>query len=101
MTKGKDNTVIVNDPFARRLMVRYLNHRQVDVENLRAALAQQDFEHIRKKGHFLFGSGSAYGLDRVSELGADLEKKAERGNGEAIAELIESLDTFVRDVRIV
>ena len=101
MTKSKDNTVVVNDPFARRLMVRYLDHRQDDVQSLRAALARQDFESIRKKGHNLFGSGSAYGLDRVSELGADLEKKAERGNDEAIAELIESLDTFIRNVRVI
>ena len=82
-------------------MVRYLSHRQDDVESLRAALDRQDFESIRNKGHNLFGSGSAYGLDRVSELGAEIEKKAERGNGEALATLIESLDAFIRNVRIV
>lgn len=101
MTKSKDNTVVVSDPFARRLMVRYLNQRHDDIESLRASLARQDFESIRKKGHNLFGSGSAYGLDRVSELGADLEKKAERGNGEAIAALIDLLEAYIRNVRIV
>jgi HPt (histidine-containing phosphotransfer) domain-containing protein len=101
MTKSRENTVVVNDPFARRLMVRYLDHRQDDVESLRAALARQDYESIRKKGHNLFGSGSAYGLDRVSELGASLEKTAKRGNSDAIGDLIEALDAFIRNVRVV
>jgi HPt (histidine-containing phosphotransfer) domain-containing protein len=101
MTRSKDNTVVVSDPFARRLMVRYLDQRHGDIESLRAALVERDFESIRKKGHNLFGSGSAYGLDRVSELGADLEKTAEKGDGEAVAELIDLLDAYVRNVRVV
>lgn len=101
MNKGTDNTVVVEDPFARRLMVRYLTHRQDDVATLRTALAGKDFESIEKTGHNMFGSGSAYGLERISELGADLESKAKNGNGPAIGDLIDALDAFIRDVRIV
>ncbi len=101
MSKGCDNTVVVEDPFARRLMVRYLTHRQNDVTTLRSALAGEDFESIEKTGHNMFGSGSAYGLERISELGAALESKAKRGNGPAIGDLIDALDAFIRDVRIV
>lgn len=101
MTQSKDSTVFVSDPFARRLMVRYLNQRHDDIDTLRAALAEGDFGRIRKKGHNLFGSGSAYGLDRVSELGAGLEKEAERGNSAAIGDLIDRLDAYINNVRIV
>ncbi len=101
MNKGCDNTVVVEDPFARRLMVRYLTHRKDDVATLRTALAGEDFESIEKAGHNMFGSGSAYGLERISELGADLESHARNGNVPAISDLIDALDAFIRDVRIV
>ncbi len=101
MAKRDDNRVLVNDPFARRLMVRYLSHREGDIRSLRSALANDDFESIREKGHNLFGSGSAYGLDTISELGAALEKKARAKDREHIGELIEALEAFVRNVRVV
>ena len=100
MTARDDNCVVINDPFARRLMVRYLQHRRDDITALRSALASGDFEAIRDKGHNLFGSGSAYGLDRISELGAALEKTAKKKNGEDIAQLIEKLEAFVSNVRV-
>lgn len=99
--KNDDSRVTVNDPFARRLMVRYLSHRKQDIHSLRAALASEDFETIRDKGHNLFGSGSAYGLDRISELGAALEKTAKKKNSDAISDLIETLEAFVHNVRVI
>ena len=101
MTKADDSHIVVNDPFARRLMVRYLDNRREDVEQLRDALGRKDFDRIRDKGHNLFGSGSAYGLDRISELGAALEKAARRHDIEETDRLIESLEAFICNVRIV
>ena len=100
MTTKDDNRVVISDPFAKRLMVRYLQHRQDDICILRTALADGDFDAIRDKGHNLFGSGSAYGLDAISELGAALEKTAKKKNGADIAQLIEKLETFVSNVRV-
>ena len=100
MTTGDDNRVVISDPFARRLMVRYLRNRQDDIAILRSALANGDFDAIRAKGHNLYGSGSAYGLDAVSKLGAALEKTARNKNGPDIAQLIEKLETFVSNVRV-
>lgn len=96
-----DYRVNVSDPFAKRLMVQYLGRRKADLKILRAALADEDFDDIRKKGHNLFGSGSAYGLDRISELGAHLESAAKKRDGEHIGELIDTLEAFIRDVRVV
>jgi HPt (histidine-containing phosphotransfer) domain-containing protein len=101
MLKKEDNRVVVNDPFARRLMDRYLDKRRADIPALRSALAAGDFDSIRDKGHNLFGSGSAYGLDRISEIGAALEKTAKKRDGVKIAQLIDTLDTFVTTVHVV
>ncbi len=89
------------DPFARQLMARYLERRGDDVQALRSALASGDFEIIQNKGHNLYGSGSAYGLDRISELGAALEKTARNKNSDALGELIQQLEAFIRNVRVV
>ena len=72
-----------------------------DLQSLRSALASEDFERIRKKGHNLFGSGGAYGLDRISELGADLERAAKKHNTENIGQLIDMLEALIRKVRVV
>lgn len=96
-----DTRVSIGDPFAKRLMVCYLKRRETDIESLRSNLAGEDFASIATKGHNLYGSGSAYGLDEVSRLGADLEKAANRGDAERIAQLIDALDAFIRKVRVV
>ncbi len=101
MAKADDSPIVVKDPFARRLMVRYLERRRDDIDRLRSALASNDFEHIRNKGHNLFGSGSAYGLDRISELGAALEKSAVKRDAEKVGQLIENLEAFICNVRVV
>ena len=82
-------------------MVRYLDNRREDVDSLRVALARRDFDRIRDKGHNLYGSGSAYGLDRISELGAALEKSAGKHDAEELDRLIQSLEAFIRNVRVV
>ncbi len=101
MSKPSDNRVIVNDPFAKRLMVGYLEKRRADIPARRAAHEAADFDSIRDKGHNLFGSGSAYGLDRISELGAALEKSATKRDAEQIVQLIDGLETFVTNVHVV
>lgn len=101
VTDEANNKVNIADPFAKRLMVRYLSRREADLKTLRSALADEDFESIRKKGHNLFGSGSAYGLDRISELGADLEKAAKKRDSLRIGQLVDTLEAFICKVRVV
>lgn len=98
---SKDERVDIVDPFAKRLLVRYLGRREADLESLRSALAGNDFETIRVKGHNLYGSGGAYGLDRISELGDSLETAAEAKDEDAIAKHIDALESYVRKIRIV
>ncbi len=101
MAKEFEKRIEVTDPFAKRLMVRYLGHRKEELESLRSALSGSDFETIRITGHNLFGSGSAYGLDRISELGADLEAAASNKNADNIAHIIDLLEHYVSNVRVI
>ena len=92
--------VDIADPFARQLMARYLSHRQEDLSNMRAALDSGDFEQIKITGHNMHGSGSAYGLDRISELGQDIETAAIKRDTTAVSGLINALENFVRTLSI-
>lgn len=100
MAKETDNPIDVADPFARRLMVQYLARREGDVTRLREALGEGRFEDIKIAGHNMSGTGSAYGLERVSALGRDIERAAKDRNGPEIERLLAELDGFVRQVKI-
>jgi len=64
------------DPQIADLLPDYLKRRSQDVGALRIALAAGDRDTLRTLGHRMKGSGTGYGLPRVSELGAELERAA-------------------------
>lgn len=96
--KGKP--IEITDPFARRLIGKYLDKRNDDVDRLTRALAESDFESIRTTGHNLYGSGAAYGLDAISDLGARMERAAIDRDGPRIRELIGEMTKFLRDLTV-
>lgn len=100
MTNDTEKPIEVKDPFARRLILQYVARRRDETHSLRAALTKGHFDKIRVTGHNLSGSGSAYGLERVSELGAGLESAAKQRNSAEIARLIDELDRFVNSLRL-
>jgi len=100
VTEKKGKPIEISDPFARRLIGKYLRHRQDDIGKLQSALADADFETIRITGHNLYGSGSAYGLDDISWLGASIEKAADEKDAQGIERLINELKAFLGKLRV-
>jgi HPt (histidine-containing phosphotransfer) domain-containing protein len=100
VTDKKGKPIEINDPFARRLIGKYLRHRKDDISKLQSALANSDFETIRVTGHNLYGSGSAYGLDHISFIGASIEKAADDKDGPQIERLIDELSGFLQKLRV-
>lgn len=95
-----ERPIEIADPFARRLIGKYLDHRRDDIDKLTQALADADFETIRITGHNLYGSGSAYGLDDISWLGASIEEAADEKNAAKIDGLINDLSNFLRKLKV-
>jgi HPt (histidine-containing phosphotransfer) domain-containing protein len=100
MNQDSYSPIEVADPFARRLLSQYLERRRSDLGRLRSALAAADFASIQLTGHNLFGSGAAYGLDKVSTIGARLEQAAKSEQSDRIAMLIDELEQFLNNVTI-
>ena len=90
----------ITDPFARRLVGKYLDKRKDDIGKLTQALADSDFETIRVTGHNLYGSGSAYGLDPISCIGATIENAADSKDVSEIEQSIDALQQFLHRLKI-
>jgi PAS domain S-box-containing protein len=59
------------------LLPGFLENRRKDPAAIASFLDVGDFENIRVLGHNMRGSGSGYGLSRITEIGAALEEAAE------------------------
>ena len=99
--RGEVITVSIADPGVKELLPTYLARRAAEVERVRKALAEKDFEGIRAVGHNLHGSGAAYGLERLSELGAELEDAASAADEVAVGQILDALVRFLARLRIV
>ena len=100
MNPPSENSIEIADPFARRLLAKYLRRRQEDLTRLRDALSNDNFEIIERTGHNLFGSGAAYGLEPISEYGAQLENAAQQQDSARISLIVDALETFVNQVTV-
>ena len=86
------------DETGRRLLCRYLERRRTEIDDLRRALADQDLQLIARIGHNLRGSGSAYELVRISQIGGRLEEAAAQPGTTALAGIITDLERFLDTV---
>jgi HPt (histidine-containing phosphotransfer) domain-containing protein len=90
--------VIARSPAATALLPRFLEHRRRDVVTLRAALADGDFETIRRLGHNMAGNGTSYGFPAMSTIGRHLEAEAGAGNSAAVRGQLASLEACLERV---
>ena len=101
VTDGQGKPIEIKDPFARRLIGKYLDNRRDDIGKLTQALSDSDFETIRVTGHNLYGSGAAYGLDDISWIGASIEKAADSQDIAEIERSIGELESFLRALKVI
>ena len=78
----------------------YLSRVQDEVEQLLSAHEKSDFSIIGRIAHNWKGSGSGYGLDRISELGTALEEAAQRKDLELISTSLKEMQSFLASLEI-
>jgi HPt (histidine-containing phosphotransfer) domain-containing protein len=103
MPSGGENEwrIELADAMLRSLAIRYLERRRLELETLRGALAAADFEALWIAGHQMHGAGGAFGVMRISELGAALEFSAFDRNVAAIEDRLDELEAFLARVEVV
>jgi len=90
----------VNDPAVASLLPRYLERRSEDLATLHSALETVSFDSVVLIGHRMRGSGTAYGIPVITELGAALEKAARGEDVEAVRAAVVRLESFLKRVRL-
>ncbi len=90
------NRIVVEvDPVLRDLVPVYLANRRGDIDFIKVALDRCDFGTIDRLGHNMQGSGSSFGFDGLTEIGADLERAAKAGKHIEIARLVRDLEEYL------
>jgi CheY-like chemotaxis protein len=97
---GGKITVQVNSAF-KNVLPGFLDRRYQDIVTLRQALTQSDYETVRILGHNMRGSGSSFGFDAISDIGASLEKAAKEGDAETIGKWVDALESYLGRVEVV
>lgn len=93
--------VVEIDPDLEELIPGYLQNRQKDVEELRKALSNSDFELIQRMGHTMKGSGGGYGFDFISAVGMNMEEGAKETSVDKIQDALKDLCDYLERVDVV
>jgi HPt (histidine-containing phosphotransfer) domain-containing protein len=78
----------------------YLERRRLALDGLKRALAAGDFETLWIEGHHMRGAGGAFGVNRISELGAAIELSAWERDGAAVQQKLGELEDFLAQVAL-
>ena len=82
------------------LIAGYLENRRNDVINIKSLLEKGDFQEAKRLAHSMKGSGGGYGFEKITELGAIMEKAAKVEDKSVILANIEELAVYLKTVRI-
>lgn len=82
------------------LIPSFLANRRHDIATIRDALVRQDYGTIRLLGHRMKGDGGSFGLDRITEIGAALERAAVAPDVEGMRRSLEDLADFVARLEV-
>jgi hypothetical protein len=82
------------------LVTNYVNRCLAALPVAVTALNQLDYGHMRVLGHRLRGSGGAYGIPVLTEIGLVMEEAALRGDTAELRGQLAALEAYLRRVEI-
>ena len=94
-----DEKCACGDSFISKRVPGYLARCHSDAFTISAHLEQGNFKLIQLLGHRLEGSAGIYELQGLSQIGQRLEHAAKRQAADEIAELLDSMFTFLERER--
>ena len=77
------------------LLPTYLGRRERDVETLREAQAQDDYETITRMGHNLRGNGVSFGFPELRAIGERIEAAGRVRDASAVHDAIARLQAYL------
>lgn len=97
---AKDKITVQADADIRGLVPHFLENRRKDLDFIRSALEQGDFDAVRTLGHNLRGVARGYGFDGLTELGTQLQDAARASDRARILQLHARLAEYLSRVDV-
>ena len=97
---GGEKIIVNVDPDLEDLIPGFLENRARELESLRTALGDGQFQGIQSIGHSMKGVGGGYGFDGITEIGRDLENAAKAQDTDEIASLIEKYADYLERIEV-
>jgi CheY-like chemotaxis protein len=77
------------------LQPHYIESRRQDLKLLQDALAAGDLGATREIGHKIRGTGASYGFEKLTKLGAEIERGSEAGDAATVRRALEEFAAFL------
>ena len=88
------------DEDVRELLPGYIANRRKEIHVLRGYLEAHDYKNLSRIGHNLKGSGAAYGIPKLSEYGATLERHAKNKNLDGMTSATLLISEYVQKLKL-
>lgn len=83
------------DPIVRGLLPGYIARRKEELVTLTRLLEADSFDELRLIGHNLSGSGGAYGLPGLTEIGRLIESAAASADRDAMVAQLQNMAEYL------
>ncbi|MCC7549774.1 MAG: Hpt domain-containing protein [Burkholderiales bacterium] len=83
-----------------QLVIRFLRRKEGDVQRMRAALLDEDFDSIERAGHDLKGAGEGFGFPELSVLGAKLELAARSRDKKLLEAHFATMERYLKRIQV-
>lgn len=95
-----ESPLVEIDPIVRGLLPGYVARRREELGTLNDLLSEKRYEELQLIGHNLSGSGGAYGLPGLTDIGRAIEKAASGGDHEGLTRQLMSMAEYLDRVGI-
>jgi len=97
---GGEKIIINVDPDLEDLIPGFLENRSRELETLRNALGEGNYQSIQSIGHSMKGVGGGYGFDGITDIGRDLENAAKSQDRDEINALIKKYSDYLDRIEV-
>ena len=101
MQNPDEKIVVKADADLEDIIPGFLQHRLEDINKIREAMAQNDYDIIRVLGHSMKGTGGGYGFDAITDIGRSIEEAAKERNIEDIGQSVNDLSSYLDRVEVI
>ncbi len=87
------------DPLIIKLLPKYFATREEDLDIVKKAISEKDYQTIKKIGHRVKGSAKSYGFAEIGDLSQQLELAAEQADPDECNKLISVIDEKIHKAK--